>query len=105
VNDLVGCRDLKLLCRRRGALDTRHSWKWLGEAERWKVLAHREIASRFQTNGSGSDGHGPTNDRRRLPKLVGREPSWALKLERFNLYLGLSGVPPTFLAHADEVIQ
>jgi hypothetical protein len=59
VNDLVGCRDLELLCRRRGALDTRHSWKWLGEAERWKVLAHREIASRFQQMGLGPMVMGP----------------------------------------------
>ena len=48
VNDLVGCRDRDLLCRRRAALDTQHSWKWLGEAERWRVPAHREIALVFK---------------------------------------------------------
>jgi hypothetical protein len=46
MNNLVGCRDLELLCRRRAALDREHSWKWLGEAERWRNLAHREISSR-----------------------------------------------------------
>src|ERR1035437_203819 len=33
---------------RRAALDHAHSCKWLGEAERWKDLAHREIACRFR---------------------------------------------------------
>lgn len=50
MNDLVGCRDMELLCRRRAVLDPEHDWKWLGDAERWKDLAHREIASRFQKN-------------------------------------------------------
>jgi hypothetical protein len=47
MNDLVGCREMELLCRHRAALDSTHSWKWLGEAERWRDLAHREAASRF----------------------------------------------------------
>ena len=59
VNDLVGCRDMELLCRRRAALDTQHSWMWLGEAERWRDLAHRETASRFQTMGLGPMAMGP----------------------------------------------
>ena len=59
VSDLVGCRDMELLCRRRAALDTQRSWKWLGEAERWRVLAHREIASRFQTMDLGPMVMGP----------------------------------------------
>ncbi len=48
MNDLVGCRDMELLCRKRAALDTQHRWKWLGEAERWKDIAHRETVARFQ---------------------------------------------------------
>lgn len=47
MNDPVGCRDMELLCRHRATIDIQHSWKWLGEAERWKELAHREAASRF----------------------------------------------------------
>jgi hypothetical protein len=43
MNNLVGCRDIELLCRQRAALDHEHSWKWLGEAERWRDLAYREI--------------------------------------------------------------
>ena len=38
---------MELLCRHRAALDSIHQWKWLGEAERWHNLAHREAASRF----------------------------------------------------------
>ena len=44
MNDRVGCREMELLCRHRAALDARHSWKWLGEADRWRDLAHREAA-------------------------------------------------------------
>jgi hypothetical protein len=29
-------------------LTPQHNWKWLGEADRWRELGHREIASRFQ---------------------------------------------------------
>lgn len=47
MNDPVGCRDMELLCRQRATFDIQHSWKWLGEAERWKDLAHRDTASRF----------------------------------------------------------
>ena len=45
MNSLAGCHDAELLCRRRATLDLAHSWKWLGEAERWRKLADREISS------------------------------------------------------------
>jgi len=45
MNDRVGCREMELLCRQRAALDIQHSWKWLGEADRWRDLAHCEAAS------------------------------------------------------------
>ena len=51
MNDLVGCREMELLCRHRAALDSIHSWKWLGEAERWGQLAQKETASRFKKIG------------------------------------------------------
>ena len=47
MNERVGCREMELLCRHRAALDTQHSWNWLGKAERWKELAHRETASHY----------------------------------------------------------
>jgi len=45
-----GCRNIETLCRQRTISDRAHSWKWLGEADRWSNLAHREIAFRFQNN-------------------------------------------------------
>lgn len=45
MNDRVGCREMELLCRHRAVLDAQHSWNWLGKAERWRELAHREAAA------------------------------------------------------------
>jgi hypothetical protein len=50
MNNIIGCRKIESLCRRRAISDRGHSWKWLREADRWGDLAHREIASRFQKN-------------------------------------------------------
>jgi hypothetical protein len=50
MNNILGCREIESLCRQRAISDRAHSWKWLGEADRWNDLAHREIASRFQMN-------------------------------------------------------
>ena len=59
MNDPIGCRDMELLCRQRAMIDIQHSWKWLGEAERWKDLAHREAASRFHAGHPGPMVMGP----------------------------------------------
>jgi hypothetical protein len=53
MNDLAGCRDMELLCRHRAVFDIRHRWKWLGEAERWKDLAHGEVTFRFHAEHAG----------------------------------------------------
>lgn len=69
MNDPIGCRDMELLCRKRATFNTRHSWKWLGEAERWKDLAHHEIASRFHAGHPGPMAMGPNTmegDRRTI---------------------------------------
>jgi hypothetical protein len=50
MNNLVGCREVESLCRQRAISDPAHSWKWLGEADRWSHLAHCEITSRFQNS-------------------------------------------------------
>jgi hypothetical protein len=50
MNSIAGCREIESTCRRRAISDPLHSWKWLGEADRWSSLAHRQIASRFQNN-------------------------------------------------------
>ena len=69
MNDPIGCRDMELLCRQRATFDIQHSWKWLGEAERWKDLAHREAASRFNAEYTGPMTMGPNTregDRRTM---------------------------------------
>jgi hypothetical protein len=48
MNNLIEYREIESLCRQRAVTDRAHSWKWLGEADRWNDLAHREVASRFQ---------------------------------------------------------
>jgi hypothetical protein len=50
---------MELLCRHRAVYDSLHSWKWLGEAERWKDLAHRETTSRFHGAYTGPMAMGP----------------------------------------------
>lgn len=62
-NLIVGCREIELLCRQRAISDRAHNWKWLGEADRWSNLGHREIASRFQNNEmhAGPMAMGPNN--------------------------------------------
>jgi hypothetical protein len=47
----MSCRDMELLCRQQAVFDNEHSWKWLGEAERWGHLAPKEAASRFKKTG------------------------------------------------------
>jgi hypothetical protein len=47
----MSCRDMELLYRQRAVFDSEHSWKWLGEAERWGHLAQKETASRFKEIG------------------------------------------------------
>ena len=79
MNDPIGCRDMELLCRQRATFDIQHSWRWLGEAERWKDLAHREAASRFHAEHAGPMTMGPNSlegDRRtmrRASQLEGKK--------------------------------
>jgi hypothetical protein len=39
---------MERLCRQRATSDRVHSWKWLGEADRWQDLAHVELGDRFR---------------------------------------------------------
>jgi hypothetical protein len=52
----MSCRDMELLYRQRAVSDSEHSWRWLGEAERWGHLAQRETASRFKEIGPMANG-------------------------------------------------
>ena len=44
----MNCQDMEMLCRQRAKVDPEHHGKWLGEADKWHVLGHREAAWRFQ---------------------------------------------------------
>ena len=59
--DIVGARDMETLCRRHAASDPQHSWRWLGKAERWRDLAHKESASRFHAKYPGPMAMGPNS--------------------------------------------
>jgi hypothetical protein len=48
MSDLADCRAMELMYLERAKADPKNSAKWLGQAERWGELAHREIAWRFQ---------------------------------------------------------
>ena len=40
-------RAMASICRQRAVFDPQHSWKHLGDAERWEHMAHAAIADRF----------------------------------------------------------
>jgi hypothetical protein len=48
MSDVADCRAMELLCQQRAKADPEHSGKWLGQADRWRDLAKRENAWRFQ---------------------------------------------------------
>jgi hypothetical protein len=59
IKRVVKCREIPMksvqhyramasICRQRAVFDPQHSWKHLGDAERWEHLAHAEIADRFE---------------------------------------------------------
>jgi hypothetical protein len=48
MSNLTDCRGMEQLYRERAKADPQHSNQWLGQAERWKELAHNESAWRFQ---------------------------------------------------------
>jgi hypothetical protein len=43
-------RAMASICRQRAVFDPQHSWKHLGDAERWEHLAHAEIADFEECN-------------------------------------------------------
>jgi hypothetical protein len=46
-------RAMGLICRQRAVFDPEHSWKHLGDAEKWEHLAHAEIAAHFRDCNTG----------------------------------------------------
>jgi hypothetical protein len=57
MSDLTDCRGMELLYRERAKADPEHSTKWLGQAERWRELAHSENAWRFQRRSARQQMH------------------------------------------------
>jgi hypothetical protein len=43
-----GCHEMELWCRQRAIEDPKNEWKWLGQAERWRELAHAQHSWRCQ---------------------------------------------------------
>ena len=41
-------RAMSSICRQRAVFDPEHSWKHLGDAEKWEHLAYDEIAANFR---------------------------------------------------------
>jgi hypothetical protein len=59
MSDLVNCRAMEMMCRERAKADPGHSWKWLGQADRWRELARNETAWRFQKRSGQQQMIGP----------------------------------------------
>jgi hypothetical protein len=57
MNDLADCRAMELIYRERANADPDNSWKWLGQAERWRDLGKQEAALRFQRRGAQQQMH------------------------------------------------
>ena len=54
-------RAMASICRQRAVFDPQHSWKHLGDAERWEHLAHAEIADRFEECNAALGGLAPSS--------------------------------------------
>jgi hypothetical protein len=48
MSDVADCRAMESMYRQRAKADPEHSWKWQGQADRWRELADHENAWRFQ---------------------------------------------------------
>jgi len=57
MSDISECRDMELWCRQRARAEPENSWRWLGQAERWRELAHSRIAAQFQNRSTQQQMH------------------------------------------------
>jgi hypothetical protein len=57
MSDLTDCKGMEQLYRERAKADPAHGSKWLGQAERWRELAHNESAWRFQRQNTQQQMH------------------------------------------------
>ncbi len=44
MNNISDCGYMELLCRQHAKDDPENSWKWIGQAERWRELGHRRAS-------------------------------------------------------------
>lgn len=47
MSDSSDCREMELWCLQRARAEPENHWKWVGQAERWRALAHKQIAFNF----------------------------------------------------------
>jgi len=48
MSDLKDWREMEFWCLRRAQAEPENAWKWQGQAERWRNVAHTRIADEFQ---------------------------------------------------------
>jgi hypothetical protein len=69
LNDIAECREMEFRCLQRARAEPENSWKWLGQAERWRELAHSRVAHQISEahcpaaddGGANADGSRPDN--------------------------------------------
>jgi hypothetical protein len=57
MSDLADCRAMELMYQQRAEANPANSWKWLGQAERWRELGKQEAAWRFQRRSTQQQMH------------------------------------------------
>jgi hypothetical protein len=48
MSEIKDCREMELWCLQRARTEPENHWKWVGQAEKWRDLAHSQIAFNFQ---------------------------------------------------------
>ena len=59
MSEIKECREMELWCLQRARAEPENRWKWVGQAERWRDLAHSQIAFNFQKTGHKQMHAGP----------------------------------------------
>ena len=70
MNDIADYGDMELWCLQRARDEPENAWKWQGQAERWREIAHARIRNDFgkrpvqqqMTAGPMEMGPNPVND-------------------------------------------
>ena len=59
MSDIKDCREMELWCLQRARAEPENHWRWVEQAERWRDLAHSQIAFNFQKPGQQQMHAGP----------------------------------------------